>query len=165
MKEYQGGADFYMRKFFIFLLLLFFPFFALSQEPLPEPEPEPEPVVEPFSFGESITITSTSTWFECQFLSPTYWDNTDNKFRELSSGTNPVHFAQQQSWFYARATCTSPALQNIASGTTSFYLEKVWDYGQLFLAFLLILFILFYFAGSIFKFFFENFIRIKRKND
>lgn len=62
-------------------------------------------------------------------------------------------------------TTTLPYLENINASTGEFNLQKTWDYGELFISFLLIFVILVWSAGSIFKFFFENFIRIKRKND
>ncbi len=62
-------------------------------------------------------------------------------------------------------TTTIPYIEIVNATGGDFYIVKTWDYGELMIAFLLLFFILFYFAGAIFKFFFETFVRIKRKTD
>jgi len=100
-------------------------------------------------FGEP-TITSTSTWQECHFFNPRTFDNATPSI-------------PSQNWNYTDATCTSPTLQNIISGTSTFYLEKSWDYGELFIAFLLVIIILFLIFKIVFDFFFEPVIKIRGK--
>ncbi len=69
--------------------------------------------------------------------------------------------------YFGGFNCTTslPYIENVATSSADFNLMKTWTYGEFFIAFLLVFIILFWFAGSIFKFFFETFVRIKRKND
>lgn len=100
------------------------------------------------SFGEPITLTSTSTWIECHYFNPLTYNGT--------APTNP-----SDRWSYADSTCTDPTIQNVLSGTSTFYLDKTWSYGDLLISFLLLVSILLFIFLIIFSFFFEPVFKIR----
>ncbi len=100
------------------------------------------------SLPEINTLTASSTWTQCHFFSPRTYDN--------ASPTTPA-----QTWNFADATCTEPTIQNFTIGTSTFFLNKTWTYGELFISFLLIIIILFVIFLIIFNFYFEPVFKIR----
>jgi len=73
-------------------------------------------------------------------------------------------------WQYTNATCTFPTIYTtstsatlnfVATSNASFWLDKKWDYGELFIAFLLVLNILLNIGLLVFNWFFEPVFKIR----
>ena len=171
-------------KFFliaIFICTIIFGLFQIGFAQITEPEPEPLPLQESPVFSQTLDLSilsaqqvSTSTQqIICSFANPLYWDNTDNLFRFLINGVNPVHYGANQNWNFSSFVCTTTAqistttdpYLKITSGTSTFLLNRSWNYGELFLSFLILLVCFGIIAKVVFDFFFETFIRIKTKKD
>lgn len=61
-------------------------------------------------------------------------------------------------------TTTNPTISYISEGGKSFYLSKTWNYGTLFLAFLIFLIILFKITNGVIEFLLDKVIRIKGRS-
>jgi hypothetical protein len=66
-------------------------------------------------------------------------------------------------WNFKNATCSSAVVEKINDATSSFFLIKSWDYGELLMAFLMILFFFLVIFILIFNFFFEPVFKIRGK--
>ena len=132
----------------ILLFSLFFPVLVNGEDALPEP-----------AFFLDIGVSEEYT--QCHWYNGTYWDDIDKMYRTFEEGTTTVHFPAGTTWNYMDATCTSPNLERIATGTGSFFLNKTWTYGELFLAFLSVVFIFLIIFLLVFNFYFEPVLKIR----
>ena len=99
----------------------------------------------------------------CVYSHPFYFDNTDNIFRELVAGSNPVHFQSTYTWVYKNVECdnastTGQALTLIKNETTGaeFYAEKSLSYGDAMIIWFLSLFTLCYIFKKIWDFWWKR---------
>ena len=72
---------------------------------------------------------------KCEDSVPIYFDNTDNVFRELKAGANPVHFQSTYTWVYQKKECTTTDYGTFATTTigtsTPFLIEQKYTYGEI----------------------------------
>jgi len=129
---------------FLTTTTIFFPFLVKGQELLPEPLPEPLPVAQFVNPEESL--------LNC------HWFNAVD-----FQGNQPL--TKQDIWQFKDATCTSEVIEKIndTNSTSSFFLIKGWDYGQLLMVFLTILFFFLLIFILVFNFFFEPVFKIRGK--
>jgi len=80
--------------------------------------------------------------------------------------SEPVNIGQEiEDFEFSKVVCstTDHTFELIEQGGKSFYIFKVWDYGTLFIAFLLLIVILWKITGSILNFYFGNFVFTEKK--
>ncbi|MCJ7619397.1 MAG: hypothetical protein MUP64_04160 [Anaerolineae bacterium] len=121
------------------LITIFLPVLVMGQEPLPEPLPQ-----------LLYIAPNNESFLNCSWFNPVDY-----------AGNEPT--TKQDIWNFKNATCSSAVVEKIenANSTSSFFLIKGWDYGQLFVVFLMILFFFLLIFILVFNFFFEPVFKIR----
>jgi hypothetical protein len=104
------------------------------------------------------TTTEPPNFLNCEFLEP----RVVNKSGEVITFIYPN--ATNQNFQYSKMNCSSTAFEIInATSGESFVLNKSWDYGELMIVFLMILFFFLLIFILVFNFFFEPVFKIRGK--
>ena len=103
----------------------------------------------------SIPPPSVNDYQACQFFNPKVWDN-DKGWQNFASSTPDKTPAS-----FFNATCSVATMEYTATSGASFWLDKKWDYGELFIAFLLVLNLIIEIGLLVFSWFFEPVFKIR----